>query len=500
MSDRALVALFALVKLALHIATSSGYGYFRDEFYYLACGDHLAWGYVDHPPLSSPCCGWRGALFGDSLARIRLPPALAGRRTVLLTGLMARELGGGRCAQALAMPGRWWRPSTWSLDGFYLDERVRRPGLGWRGSLVALVQAGDRGVARARRRAGPGAAQQDQRPVAGRRPVRRPPGHARAAPSCGRALAGRAIALALFAPHLVWQARTAGRRSSSWTTRAVAEDGPSPGASSLSARSMMHAAHGAGLARGARVALRGRERRPHQRSAGPISSSSRCSSSPRRSPTTCARSTPCCSRPAGSGGGTRPGAAPGRVAEAGLRGVPAPGWRRHRALALPVAEGGDLPPLRARPRRGAFHRGAQGARRSGTVLRGHARLGCDRGDGRERPPQAVAGRRGGRAASSRRTTAWPAPSTCWAAVSACLRRSAGTTTTGSGVRAAGTRRRAHRGRQHRAATSGLFERVQRAATTSCGHCMPYENNRPVWIARGLRLPVAELWPRVKHYD
>ena len=52
MSDRALVALFALLKLALHLATSSGYGYFRDELYYLACADHLAAGYVDHPPLS----------------------------------------------------------------------------------------------------------------------------------------------------------------------------------------------------------------------------------------------------------------------------------------------------------------------------------------------------------------------------------------------------------------------------------------------------------------
>jgi hypothetical protein len=47
---------------------------------------------------------------------------------------------------------------------------------------------------------------------------------------------------------------------------------------------------------------------------------------------------------------------------------------------------------------------------------------------------------------------------------------------------------------------GLFEQVERAGTTSCGRCMPYENNLPVWIVRGLRLPVAELWPRIKHYD
>lgn len=47
---------------------------------------------------------------------------------------------------------------------------------------------------------------------------------------------------------------------------------------------------------------------------------------------------------------------------------------------------------------------------------------------------------------------------------------------------------------------GLFEQVERAAIISCGLCMPYENNRPVWIARGLRQPVAELWPRIKHFD
>ena len=47
---------------------------------------------------------------------------------------------------------------------------------------------------------------------------------------------------------------------------------------------------------------------------------------------------------------------------------------------------------------------------------------------------------------------------------------------------------------------GLFEQVERAGTTSCGLCMPYEYGRPVWIVRRARLPVAELWPRIKHYD
>ena len=46
----------------------------------------------------------------------------------------------------------------------------------------------------------------------------------------------------------------------------------------------------------------------------------------------------------------------------------------------------------------------------------------------------------------------------------------------------------------------LFATVERVATIDCGRCMPYENLRPVWVCRGLREPVADVWARVKHYD
>ena len=46
-----IVVAIALVKLALHCVFNNRYGYFRDEFDYMSCGDHLAWGYVDQPPL-----------------------------------------------------------------------------------------------------------------------------------------------------------------------------------------------------------------------------------------------------------------------------------------------------------------------------------------------------------------------------------------------------------------------------------------------------------------
>lgn len=95
---------FAGLTLLLHVISNLffRYGYFRDEFYYLVCGDHLAFGYVDHPPLIAVIARLTRTLLGDSIVAIRLPSALASAGLVLLTGLMARALGGGRFTQALA--------------------------------------------------------------------------------------------------------------------------------------------------------------------------------------------------------------------------------------------------------------------------------------------------------------------------------------------------------------------------------------------------------------
>jgi 4-amino-4-deoxy-L-arabinose transferase-like glycosyltransferase len=96
------LTVVALAFLALLLVCLTQYGWFRDEFYYLACADHLATGYVDHPPLSIwALAAWR-ALFGESLATLRLLPALLGAATVFFTGALARPLGGGRGAQMLA--------------------------------------------------------------------------------------------------------------------------------------------------------------------------------------------------------------------------------------------------------------------------------------------------------------------------------------------------------------------------------------------------------------
>jgi hypothetical protein len=96
-----LVAL-AGVSFAAHMLVARNYGYFRDELYYIADGRHLQAGYVDQPMLM----GWLAALLrvtvGDSLVAIHVIPALACALIVVVTGLMARELGGGRVAQLVA--------------------------------------------------------------------------------------------------------------------------------------------------------------------------------------------------------------------------------------------------------------------------------------------------------------------------------------------------------------------------------------------------------------
>jgi 4-amino-4-deoxy-L-arabinose transferase-like glycosyltransferase len=78
-------ALLALVKLALHFSFNGYYGYFRDELYYIACGEHPAFGYPDHAPLIAFATRLTRALFGDSLFALRFFPAVAGALKVFLT-------------------------------------------------------------------------------------------------------------------------------------------------------------------------------------------------------------------------------------------------------------------------------------------------------------------------------------------------------------------------------------------------------------------------------
>jgi hypothetical protein len=97
-----IVLALAGAKLLFHLLTAGRYGIFRDELYYLACSEHLDFGYVDQPPLIAFVAWVARHLFGESLLGLRLIPALAGAATVWLTGKLAREMGGGAFAQTLA--------------------------------------------------------------------------------------------------------------------------------------------------------------------------------------------------------------------------------------------------------------------------------------------------------------------------------------------------------------------------------------------------------------
>lgn len=128
---------------ALELAVSARYGIHRDELYFLACARHLAWGFVDQPPLV-PAVAWLAMhVASGSVVALRTLPAIAGGAAVVLAGLMARELGGGRKAQALAAVAAATSPqllaafhllSTAAFDTFfwsamcYLTLRLLRTG------------------------------------------------------------------------------------------------------------------------------------------------------------------------------------------------------------------------------------------------------------------------------------------------------------------------------------------------------------------------------------
>src|SRR5260370_42438541 len=96
------VYVLAALAVFVHFLFNSKYGYFRDELYYAACGEHLAWGYVDHAPLIALASRISRGLFGDSLFALRLLPALSAAPKAWLAGWMARAIDGARFAQFFA--------------------------------------------------------------------------------------------------------------------------------------------------------------------------------------------------------------------------------------------------------------------------------------------------------------------------------------------------------------------------------------------------------------
>jgi hypothetical protein len=152
------VLLLAGIKLLIHLLTNTSYGFHRDEFLYLDEARHLSWGFLEVPPLT-PFLGQIALLMGGSLFAVRLLPALAGTVSVILVGLMTRDLGSSRWAQAVACTAFVFSPAFlgsnslfqpvtfnqffWLLTAFFAVRLIRRQeakywywlglaiGLGW---------------------------------------------------------------------------------------------------------------------------------------------------------------------------------------------------------------------------------------------------------------------------------------------------------------------------------------------------------------------------------
>jgi len=147
--------LIALVTALFHFAVAHNYGYFRDELYFIACAQHLAWGYPDQPPLVA-LVALLSAPFHWSLLVLRAPSAIAAAVQVLVVAALVRDLGGGRFARMLAalavailpayitlgsvLTTTSFEPLTWSLVALLTLRALRAPTLA-AGALVGAAVA-----------------------------------------------------------------------------------------------------------------------------------------------------------------------------------------------------------------------------------------------------------------------------------------------------------------------------------------------------------------------
>ena len=130
--------VIAAAQFLAHVITNGNYGIFRDEYYYLACANRPAWGYVDQPPLSIWMLALWKAIFGQSVGAIRILPALCGSALIVLTGAVAAQLGGGRWAQLFAGVGSAIGAAGLVIFGFYSMNCYDL--LVWTGAYLLLIR------------------------------------------------------------------------------------------------------------------------------------------------------------------------------------------------------------------------------------------------------------------------------------------------------------------------------------------------------------------------
>ena len=96
------VLVIAVLFGVAHMLTNGQYGFHRDEWQFLSDAQHLDWGYVPYPPLTAALEHLGLTMFGLSLVGLRLFSVLAQVLVIIASGLMARDLGGGRLAQTFS--------------------------------------------------------------------------------------------------------------------------------------------------------------------------------------------------------------------------------------------------------------------------------------------------------------------------------------------------------------------------------------------------------------
>jgi hypothetical protein len=140
-----IIILAAVVKFTLHMFTAPGYGFFGDELYTIALSRHLAFGYVDLPPLVPALVALSRALLGESLFAMHIVPALAGSATLVFVCLIAKEFGGKVFAIMLSAIGFIFVPLWLALDSIFCYDSIDQLVLaGFLYTLVRFLRSGNK--------------------------------------------------------------------------------------------------------------------------------------------------------------------------------------------------------------------------------------------------------------------------------------------------------------------------------------------------------------------